>query len=67
LPKNNRWKAIAVAFAAAIIFGVVGDAAVGPWAPASVSASLGYWLVVFAIYQHDQRGRALHGRGTYLP
>jgi hypothetical protein len=67
LPKQNRVKAVTVAFCAAIIFGIVGDAAVGPWAPASVSASLGFWLIVFAIYQHDQHGRAWHGRGPYLP
>lgn len=67
LPKQNQGKMIAVAFVAAIVFGVVGDAAVGPWAPATVSASLGFWLVIFALYQHAQRSRFGRGRGNYLP
>ena len=67
LPKQNQGKMLAVAFVAAIVFGVAGDAAVGPWAPASVSASLGFWFVVFALYRHAQRSRLGRGRGTYLP
>lgn len=67
LPKQHAVKTVVVALVAAIIFGIVGDAAVGPWAPASVSASLGFWLVTFAIYQHDHRSRTWHGRGSFLP
>ena len=67
LPKQNQAKMIAVAVAFAIISGVLGFSVMGPWAPASVAASFGFWIVIFAMDQHDQRSRSWRGRGSYLP
>ena len=64
-PKVLDAKLVGVASVAAIVFGIVGDAAMGPWAPPSVAASFGFWLTIFAIYQRDHRRS--RGRGTYLP
>lgn len=65
-PRKIDKKLVGVAWVAATIFGIVGDAAMGPWAPPSVAASFGFWLTIFAIYQRDHRGTAA-GRGSYLP
>jgi hypothetical protein len=64
-PRKLDPKLIGVASVAAIVFGFVGDAAMGPWAPPSFAASFGFWLTLFAVYQHDHRRTS--GRGTYLP
>ncbi|HEY7994145.1 MAG TPA: hypothetical protein VID24_08045 [Candidatus Eremiobacteraceae bacterium] len=65
-PRKVDARLVGVACVAAIVFGIVGDAAMGPWAPPSVAASFGFWLTIFAIYQRDHRSKSA-GRGSLLP